>query len=384
MHKAWHMKSKHGVDARGHVRASGAASAPQKTQAERRGAPSAGGLLQHGRRPSSDDVRTEQHRSGSGSDQGTADATNSDQQRVEPADGLGGQFLGRPSTPSSSQVPHVPAANGPSSEDAVEAEMAELMATTRMHAEPSLQPQKRRRVSGGAAGSIPEYRYATLATELRATYEGLRDWARSKPIIEPRKRCRPGRFDSYRLRALQRFCLTVAGGAGLTLAEQEELYNLLGVWEGTKPGMPVDAGHNTKLRDIFESANAFKNALRDDIDAAILNAGWRKCTMRQSGDTFTGFFKPVLDVVLKMVAEGKNVQLWSGDDGAAPPTGLRESPMDGDAFRLNEAEVIKEHGPSAFVLGMHGYSDASHISKSGGKRAGRQVGRCAWMVGGGG
>lgn len=153
----------------------------------------------------------------------------------------------------------------------------------------------------------------------------------------------------------------------MTIAEQEELYNLLDVWEGKKPGMPVDAGHSTKLRNTFNSANAFKNALRDDVDAALLNAGWRKRTMHQSGDTLTGFFQSVLDVIMKMVSKGKCVRLWSGDDGPAPPTGMRESPMDGDAFRLNEAEVVREHGPSAFVLGIHTYCDATHISKSGGK-----------------
>eukprot|EP00170_Pyropia_yezoensis_P001151 contig_5175_g1155 len=149
------------------------------------------------------------------------------------------------------------------------------------------------------------------------------------------------------------------------MAEQEELYNLLDVWEGTKPGMPVDAGHSTKLRNTFKSANAFKNALRDDVDASLLSAGWRKCTMHQNRDTLTGFFQPVLDVIMKMVSKGKCVRLWSGDDGPAPPTGMREPPMKGDAFRLNEAEVVRELGPSAFVLGIHAYSDATHISKSG-------------------
>lgn len=332
MHKAWHMRSKHGVDSRGHVRAGGTAASPETSQPERVPVPSAA------------------EDSANGAGRASADAELPRQHRARPSDGRG------PSN--GDNVDH---------ETAVESEMAELMATARTRAEPPVQHRKRRRIVGEGADSAPEYRYATLATELRAAYEGLRDWARSKPIVEARKRCRPGLFDSYRLRALQRFCLTVCGGAGLTLAEQDELYNLLDIWEGTKPGMPVDAGHNVKLRDVFKSSNAFKNALRDDIDAALIDTGWRKCTMVQNGDTLTGFFVPVLDVILKEVCSGKNVKLWSGEDGPAPPTAMRETPMDGDAFRLNEAEVVKRHSTGAFVIGIHAYSDATQMSKSGGE-----------------
>lgn len=337
MNKARHMRSMHGVDSRTHLRASGVAGAPATSQPERAPGPSAAADL------------------GQPASRGPPHAELPCQDRSGPSHGR---------TPAGSEnADYV---------TAVESQMAELMAT-RTRAEPTVQPEKRRRVVGQGADNVREYRYATLATELRAAYENLRDWARSTPIVEARKRCRPGLFDSYRLRALQRFCLTVCGGAGLTLAEQDELYNLLDIWEGTKPGMPVDAGHDAKLRDIFKSSNAFKNAFRDDIDAALLDTGWRKCTMVQNGDTLTGVFLPVLDVILKEVCEGQNVRLWSGDDGPAPPTAMRETPMDGDAFRLNEAEVVKEHGLGAFVLGIHGYSDATQLSRSGCEWAARPV-----------
>eukprot|EP00170_Pyropia_yezoensis_P002713 contig_11415_g2718 len=74
--------------------------------------------------------------------------------------------------------------------------------------------------------------------------------------------------------------------------------------------MPVDAGHNTKLRDIFKSVNAFKNAQRDDVNAALVDAGWGKCTINPTGDTLTGFFQPVLDVIMQMVSEGKSYELY--------------------------------------------------------------------------
>lgn len=260
---------------------------------------------------------------------------------------------------------------------AVELDVAELLSTTRTRADPTFQPQKKRRVVGGQQPFVPVYRYATLSTELRSTYEALRDWARSEPLIAPRKHCRPGMFNSFRLRALQRFCWTVGGGDGLTIAEQEQLFDLIDIWEGTKPGMPIDAGHERKLRDIFKSANTFKNALRDDLDAAVIDEGWRQCTMLQNGDTVTEFFRPVLDVVLDLIRESKHLMLWSGGDRPAPPTAMRESPMDGDAFRSTEEEVVREHGPAAFVLGIHTFSDATHVSKSGGKWTG---GACDWAM----
>lgn len=129
--------------------------------------------------------------------------------------------------------------------------------------------------------------------------------------------------------------------------------------------MPVDGGHDQGLRDVFKSANSFKDALRDDVDDAVLEAGWQKVALEQNGDTLHAYFLPVLDVVLALLRESENVQLWSGGDRPASPTSVREAPMDGDAFHLNEEEVVREHGPSSFVLGLHVYSDATQISKSG-------------------
>lgn len=51
----------------------------------------------------------------------------------------------------------------------------------------------------------------------------------------------------------------------------------------------------------------------------------------------------------------------------APPTARRDAPMDGDAFRMWEQEVHREHGTHSFVLGLHMYTDATQISKSGGE-----------------
>eukprot|EP00170_Pyropia_yezoensis_P000464 contig_2464_g465 len=248
---------------------------------------------------------------------------------------------------------------------AVDRQMAELSRTATLA--PAAERPARRRRTGIESGqeSAPARRYVTLSAELRASFEALKDWKRSRPIVEQRKRSRPGLFNSYRLRAVLRFVLTCGAGAGLTEAEQEDLYDLLDIWDGTKPGMPTDAGHHRKLRDVFKSSNAFKTAVRDDVDEALLEVGWRKITLEQNGDVFEAYFRPVLDVVMRIIAESGSVQLWSGGDRPAPPSTKREYPMDGDAFRLNEADVVRKHGPGSFVLGLHVYSDATHVSRSG-------------------
>lgn len=226
--------------------------------------------------------------------------------------------------------------------------------------------KKRRATSGRAVPQGDRRRFATLGTQVRAMYEDVKDWQRTTSLVTRRKRCRPGQFESYRLRAVERFALE-CGGAGLSLEWQERLYDLLDTWDGTKPGMPQDDGHNQTLREAFPTSNSFKNAIKDDVDDAVLEQGWCKCTMDVDGLSVTAFLCPALDVLPEALGDATHVQYWSGPDGPAHPTVMRETPFDGDAFRLNEKHVVTQHGPDSFVLGVHLFSDASHISESGGK-----------------
>jgi len=220
---------------------------------------------------------------------------------------------------------------------------------------------------GSATCNDPEYMYTTVSTAVRAIYEDQGDWERSSPLTTRRKGWRPGRFDTFRLRAVERFALE-CGGGGLSIGGLEKLWDLLDTWDGTKPGMPIDDGHNDSLRDTFNSVNAFKDAIHDDVDDVVLGTGWLKCPLLVDGLRCVVFFRPVLEVILDMLKRGGDVRLWSGETGPAPPTNLRESPLDGDAFRLSEAALIEEkRDASCFVLGLHVYSDASQLSWSGGK-----------------
>jgi len=259
-------------------------------------------------------------------------------------------------------------------EDALEA-MESMVRLTRRPVPPP--PRRKRKVGGhndssaeeDASRPPQEYKYSTVAAEVRSFYEDKRDWSRAEPLLKKRKTCAPGRFNSVRLRALQTFALTGRPG-GFSLSEQEGLYDLLDVWDRTKPGMVVDAGHNKTLRDSMRTVNAFKDALRDDVDDAVLEEGWRKCKLEEGGIVYEAYFRSVLEVALKMLRDGQGVKLWSGGDRPAPPTSSRESPLDGDAFRLCESIIMAEHGADSFVLAFHVFSDASQLAWSGGKLMG--------------
>lgn len=128
--------------------------------------------------------------------------------------------------------------------------------------------------------------------------------------------------------------------------------------------MPIADGHDQKLRDVFPTCNAFKTAIRDDIDSAVVNAGWRKVVLVEDGMEMVAYFRSALHVVLRLLQAATNIELWSRGDQPGPPTDARESPMDGDAFRKNEQIVVNKHGHDCFVLGLHVFSDASHVSAS--------------------
>jgi len=260
-------------------------------------------------------------------------------------------------------------------DDALEA-MDAMVQLTRRPVAPW--PRNKRKVSGDTGSSTEEhdarppqeYKYSTVAAEVRSFYEDKQDWRRAEPLLKRRRTSTPGRLNSVRLRALQTFALTGRPG-GFSLAEQEGLFDLLDVWDRTKPGMVVDDGHDQTLRDAMRTVNSFKNALRDDVDDAVLDEGWRKCKLEEGGIVYEGYFRSALEVALKMLRDGKGVKLWSGGDRLAPPTSRRESPLDGDAFRLCESEVMAQHGPDSFVLAFHVFSDAIQLAWSGGKMVGK-------------
>lgn len=141
------------------------------------------------------------------------------------------------------------------------------------------------------------YQYQSLATQLRCLYEVLDDAERAVPIVQRPKRRRGGRFNTTRLRALQQFVLGV-GGAGLSVREQRLLYNFLDIWDRHSLDDVMMDDDNLSLRAVFPTVTSFTNALRDDLNEAVLEAGWKKLRMQEGGRMYEAYFRPVLDVVM--------------------------------------------------------------------------------------
>lgn len=218
--------------------------------------------------------------------------------------------------------------------------------------------------SDGAPLPPSAYNYASVATKMTAVYETLQDALRAQPLTRARRGAKPGKFNTPRLRALLRFALEIGDG-GFTHKELSVLYDFLDTWCGTKPGMPTDETDQMSLRDVFPSVNAFVDGFNDELRDAVIHTGWRKVLLTEGGVTYEAYFRPVLDLIMSL-AKQPGVQLWSGADGPAEPTDVRQTPLDGDAFRECEKDVVLNNGPLACVLGVHVYSDGSRLSWSGG------------------
>ena len=252
---------------------------------------------------------------------------------------------------------------GSRTKSGMDAAIAASVTASRVPA-PPLSTRKRKAPGGMPVSNALEYRYSSAAAHVRGLYEDMGDEQRSIPLVRLRKAAKTGLFNTHKLRVLQRFVLKTGRG-GLSLQDQEELYTLLGTWDGSRPGLALDAHDTRTMREVFGGVTAFKQAIADDLDAAVVAAGWRKVNLVENGMTYRAYYRPVLDVVLALLDGQRVIQLWSGDGGPAPPSDRRESPMDGDAFRLCEADTCGQPGKNC-VLGLHVYTDGSHISWSGG------------------
>jgi len=130
--------------------------------------------------------------------------------------------------------------------------------------------------------------------------------------------------------------------------------------------MPKDSGHFKTLKDSFATCTAFQSALHDDIDAPVLGAGWMKVKLDEVNFEYEAYFRSVMEVILGLLEDAKEVRWLSGPDGPEPTSDNLQSPLDGDAFKLCELEVMRLHGEDSCVLAVHVFSDSSQLSWSSG------------------
>jgi len=170
---------------------------------------------------------------------------------------------------------------------------------------PSAKRRRKKRLSQKVVPKEPARPF--VAARVRALYERLADLKRVQPLVKSRTKSKVGEFNTVRLRALQEFVLSV-GGAGLSLEEQRQLYEFLEIWDGTKAGMSAEDADGAPVTDTFGSPSAFRNALREDADAAVNEAGWLKCTMSEGGESYTDFFTPVLEAAIDAISSSKRMR----------------------------------------------------------------------------
>eukprot|EP00170_Pyropia_yezoensis_P000081 contig_821_g82 len=184
--------------------------------------------------------------------------------------------------------------------------------------------------------------------------------ARSTPLVKQRANSKAGRFNTRRLRSVQSFAFKT-GGCGLSSSGNRDLWELFFEWESDRPSEPAAP---RRLRDFFPTPHALQQALSDDIDEAVQREEWFSCRLIALDESFEGYYRSVLGVVLGDFKAASKVRYWARGGEDEGPSDDRETPIDGDAFRLCEELVKRDHGPAAFVLGIHAYSDSCVISSS--------------------
>lgn len=194
-------------------------------------------------------------------------------------------------------------------------------------------------------------------------YESYGDTGRSFRLARRRAHSKAGQFSSRRLRALESFIFKT-GGCGMSAAGANDLRSLFVEWESDGPSQP---GRPKKLREYFPTPHSMRRVLADDIDEAVDSDGWYSCKLTEINETHEAYYRDALPEIRAALSRAPKVRYWAkGDDGDGP-SGFRETPFDGDAFRLCEEHVLREHGPDDFVVGLYQYSDSCVMSASGGK-----------------
>jgi len=148
------------------------------------------------------------------------------------------------------------------------------------------QPLSGHEVEGLGGGA---HARSSVCTEAQAEYERIGDSKRCEPEVKARPHCGPGLLNMPALRLMQAF-VNEANGSGLSTKFQTMLYEMMAKWDGSADDKkPV--GTANRIKDHFSSANAFRDAVCDDLDEAMLSAGWKKCTMVQGGVRYVSFFR---------------------------------------------------------------------------------------------
>lgn len=164
-------------------------------------------------------------------------------------------------------------------------------------------------------------------------------------------------MNTRRLRSFESFVLK-ASGSNLSATDVTGLWELFFEWQSDSSS---PARTPKRLRDYFATPHALRQARADDIDEVVDRHGWYTCNLAELGGTSEVFFRSALPVIHDVLKCSRKVCYWAKGSEVEGPSDCRETPLDGDAFRLCEEQVLRDQGPKAFVFGLHAYSDSCVI-----------------------
>jgi len=204
--------------------------------------------------------------------------------------------------------------------------------------------------------------FSSVSTKAQAECERIGSSKRCEPAVDARPNRNPGRYNTPALQTLQTFAKN-GNGSGLQTVFQNGLYHLLSKWDGSDGSSKPGAHVKNRIGDVFSSATAFRNAVCDDLDDAILASGWKKCTLLQGGVIYNTYFLSALNTALEALRNAKKEELRR-DDGKVGDR--RQAPVDGEEVKAYQNTIDGTAFDKAFLLSLYVYSDASLLSWSGG------------------
>jgi len=232
---------------------------------------------------------------------------------------------------------------------------------------------------------------AAIASRIRAYYEGMPEASQTRRLAAPHLGEVPARFNTPSLQKVLEFALT-SGGPGLSDAYQKGFWSVLTAVDANarpSPGTraracsdnlspppsstssPVATGSSprqgdTPLIEVFPTGYAFVAAIRGEQQRVLSKLRWDVTPIEVEGVTYMFYSRDILEVVLELLCNANNVQLWgealcNGADG----TRQRSDPMDSDLFLEEQAHVRRRLGEHCFILGIHIFIDEAVVSWSG-------------------
>lgn len=210
------------------------------------------------------------------------------------------------------------------------------------------------------AGAVRHVFATSVAARIRGYYDALPEASLSTPAVSPLCSRSPVRFRTPVMRSVLKFALGT-GGCGLSRKDQSALGSLLLKVEN---GVGRDDGG--EFAATFDSGAAFVAGVRTEQNRILSRLNWLKVPIELGGDTYTFYYRDLLDVAVDAVQSAAKVDLNGGSlSPAADGSPRRSSTLNADMFVKEVNTVRALHGERARPLFASLHADAAVVSWSG-------------------